>query len=268
MSVLRSSAAALFCLWGSLASAHEFWISPDAYVVANGEQVQAQLRVGQEFSGGGYSFNPRNFNRFDLVQGDTVTPVKGRLGDTPALNMAAPQEGLLVVVHETTANTLTYTQMEKFGNFARHKDFEWALDAHVERGLSTERFKELYHRYAKSLIAVGNAAGADREVGLKTEIIALANPYTDDIDRLPVQVLLDGAPRADVQIELFERAPDGTVDITLHRTDANGRGEVPVKAGHEYLVDAVALLPLEPDDDPNSPVWWSVWASLTFKMPE
>lgn len=268
MFFLRSCAAAVFCLWGGLASAHEFWISPEAYVIPDGGQIQAQLRVGQEFSGAGYAFNPRNFTRFELVQGDTTTPVEGRLGDTPALNMTAPGDGLLVIVHETSANTLTYTSMEKFGNFARHKDFEWALDAHVERGLSTDRFAERYDRYAKSLIAVGDGAGADRTMGLKTEIVALANPYTDDTSSLPVQVLLDGAPRADAQIELFERAPDGTVDITLHRTDANGQGTVPIKPGHEYLVDAVALLPLEPEGSGTSHVWWSVWASLTFKVPQ
>lgn len=268
MSISRSAIAAVLCVWGTVASAHEFWISPDAYVIPNGGQVQAQLRVGQEFSGAGYAFNPRNFTRFELVQGDTVTPVEGRLGDTPALGMTARGEGLLVVVHETTASSLTYTQMEKFGKFAAHKDFEWAIEAHTERGLSTEKFTERYHRYAKSLIAVGDGAGADREMGLKTEIIALANPYTDEIDSLAIQVLLDGAPRANAQIELFERAPDDTVNITLHRTDADGRGDVPVKPGHEYMVDAVALLPLEKGDGANDPIWWSLWASLTFKMPE
>jgi len=267
MSVSRSVCAILCCFWATAAAAHEFWISPEAYVIPNGGEVQAQLRVGQEFSGPGYAFNPRNFTRFELVQGDVVTEVEGRLGDTPALGMAAPDEGLLVIVHETTDNTLTYTDMAKFAKFAKHKDFEWALAAHESRGLSTERFAERYHRYAKSLIAVGSAAGSDREMGLKTEIVALANPYTDGLTELPVQVLLDGAPRADAQIELFERGPDGEVAITLHRTDAEGRGVVPVKPGHEYLVDAVALLPLEKEPG-TSAVWWSLWASLTFKMPE
>lgn len=268
MSMSRSVLAAGLFVWGSVANAHEFWISPEAYVIPNGSEVQAQLRVGQEFSGAGYSFNPRNFTRFELVQGDTVTPVEGRIGDTPALGMEAPDEGLLVVVHETTANSLSYTDMEKFRKFAVHKDFEWVMDTHTERGLSTNKFYERYHRYAKSLISVGNGTGADRNMGLKTEIVALANPYTDALDTLPVQVLLDGAPRADAQIEVFERAPDDTVKITLHRTDAEGRGDVPVKPGHEYLVDAVALLPLEPGDGPSDPVWWSLWASLTFKMPD
>lgn len=233
-----------------------------------GGEVQAQLRVGQEFGGASYSFNPNRFERFDLVMGDQVTPVTGRLGDTPALSMTTPRDGLLTIVHETGDNILTYKSMEKFETFAKHKDFEWAVQSHTERVLPTDRFMERYRRYAKSLVAVGDGAGADREVGLKTEIVALANPYTDKLDVFPVKVLLDGKPRADAQIELFDKDPDGEVEITLYRTNAEGIGSFPVSAGHEYLVDAVELLPLDEGDPTKYPVWFSVWASLTFMVPE
>ena len=264
----RICTAVVLALWAAAAQAHEFWISPEAYVTPKGGEVQAQLRVGQEFKGASYAFNPNRFERFDLVMGDQVIPVTGRLGDTPALNMPAPAEGLITIVHETGDNVLTYKEFDKFAKFAKHKDFEWALDRHVERGLPTDRFMERYRRYAKSLVAVGDGAGADREVGLKTEIIALANPYTDQLDSFPVKVLLNGKPRADAQIELFDKAPDGKVEITRHRTNADGIGTFPVTPGHEYLVDAVALLPLDEGDPSKFPVWLSAWASLTFKVPE
>ena len=266
MTPRRISFAISMCLWAASAQAHEFWISPEAYVTPKGGDIQAQLRVGEEFGGGTYSFNPNRFERFDLVIGDAITPVKGRLGDTPALNMPASAEGLVIVVHETDNNLLTYKGMEKFAKFAEHKDFQQAVQDHHDRGLPTERFTEQYRRYAKSLIAVGDGAGADREVGMKTEIVALANPYVDAPDMFPVKVLLDGTPRADTQIELFDKAPDGTVTVTLHRTDAQGIGSFPVKSGHEYLVDAVTLTPLEGDPE-NEPVWNTDWASLTFKLP-
>lgn len=266
MSPRRLSLIVAICLSTASAQAHEFWISPEVYVTPNGGDIQAQLRVGQEFEGGTYSFNQNRFERFDLVMGEKTVPVQGRLGDTPALNMPADNEGLITIVHETSDNLLTYKGMEKFETFAKHKDFEWALQGHLDRGLPTEKFIEQYRRYAKSLVAVGKGNGADREVGLKTEIVALANPYTDAIDLFPVKVLLDGAPRANVQIELFDKAPDGTVEVTLHRTDADGIGSFPITSGHEYLVDAVALTPLE--GDPNTqPVWNTAWASLTFSVP-
>jgi hypothetical protein len=106
-------------------------------------------------------------------------------------------------------------------------------------------------------------------MGLAIEIVALANPYTDDLTAgLPVLVLLDASPRGDAQVELFETAPDGTVTTTLHRTDAEGRVTLPVRPGMEYLVDSVVLRALPNNDPAAGPVWHSDWASLTFRTPD
>ena len=65
----------------------------------------------------------------------------------------------------------------------------------------------------------------------------------------------------------FAKSPEGEVEITLLRTDAEGVALLPVTPGQVYLADAVVVRPLEPvaEDDP---VWESLWASLTFKVPE
>jgi hypothetical protein len=120
----------------------------------------------------------------------------------------------------------------------------------------------------KSLIAVGSGEGSDSEAGLKTEFVALTNPYTEDFDnRMKVRLLYEGAPRADAQVEVFERAPDGSVDITLHRTDEAGEAVIPVQDGHEYLFDAVVLRPYERTGE-DDPVWQTLWAALTFAVPD
>jgi uncharacterized GH25 family protein len=178
------------------------------------------------------------------------------------------RDGLVVIVHETSDSTLTYTEWDKFIDFVEHKDFDSALAAHAARGLPETGFKESYRRYAKALIAVGSGAGSDAPTGLETEIVALANPYTDDLSGgLPVRVLYQDAPRADAQVELFEKGPDEAVVVTLHRTDAEGVARLPVKPGYEYLVDAVILRDTGNDDTETGPVWHSLWAALTFATP-
>ena len=248
--------------------AHEFWIDPLAYEVQPGTPIEARLIVGQEFNGSSYPYRPSQIERFDLVSGDTVTPVTARIGDNPALNMEPPSEGLIVVVHETQDNTLTYTEFEKFEKFVTHKDLQGVIAQHDARGISREKFVESYRRYAKALVGVGDAKGADTAVGMKTEIVALANPYTDALTEMPVQVLLDGAPRANAQIELFERNAQNEVTVTLHRTDAQGKASVPVKKGHSYLVDAVVAEALPNNNPEDGAVWKTHWAALTFAVPE
>lgn len=266
--VFRLLTAIGFLLCVQPAFAHEFWISPERYQIARGAEAVAHLRVGEAFKGPAFSYIERQTTRFDLVQGDMVTPVIARTGDNPAMDMALEAAGLWIVVHETGDSTLTYRDREKFEAFVAHKAFPGVLVDHAARGLPETGFKESYRRFAKALIAVGDGAGQDRPVGLRTEIVALANPYTDDLNEgLPVQVLYEGAPRVDAQVELFARAPDGTVEVTLHQTDAEGRVRLPVQPGTEYLADAVKMVALDNDDPEAGPVWQSLWAVLTFKTP-
>jgi 5-hydroxyisourate hydrolase-like protein (transthyretin family) len=79
-----------------------------------------------------------------------------------------------------------------------------------------------------------------------------------------VQLYYQGKPQSDAQVEIFDSAPDGTVHISLIRTDAQGRAVIPVASGHSYLLDAVRLRSY---DGPQEAVWESLWASLTFAVP-
>ena len=249
--------------------AHEFWISPVEFQVDVQSPIGAHFRVGQDFKGGSHSYLSRYTARHELHQGGAALKISAREGDRPAMQHPGLGDGLAVLVHETTDSTLTYREFEKFVAFVEHKDFEGLPEAHRARGLPDVGFVESYRRFAKSLIAVGSGAGQDRPVGLEIEIVALSNPYTDDLTKgMAVQVLLNAAPRADVQVEVFSR-PAGTKEpalIQLYRTNADGVARFPVLSGHDYMVDNVALRPVEPANT-EDPVWHSLWANLTFAVP-
>lgn len=248
---------------------HEFWIAPHDYQPEAGQSIVADLRVGQNFKGASFSYIPQNFERFEMVGGDTVIDVEGRVGDRPALNMAPPEDGLWVVVHETDDSLLTWDSWEEFVSFVEHKKLAGTLELHAERGLPQDGVKERYRRFAKALVAVGSGQGQDRETGLRTEIVAGANPYLDNLSNgLPVLVIFEGQPRSEVQIEVFDRDPAGEVVTFTMMTDAEGRAVVPVEPGHEYLLDSVVMLPLKAEDPSADPVWESLWAALTFRVPE
>ncbi len=259
--------AALWMTVAVAASAHEFWIEPLDYQVAPDAPLVAEIKVGDKLQGATFAYVPPNFRRFDVVVDGEVIAVEGRAGDKPALNMVVDREGLATVVHVTKDYNLTYKDRATFERFCKHKDIEWACRAHDTRGLDPDVVREMYTRFAKSLVALGDGVGSDVELGLETEIVAEANPYTDDLSGgFPVRVMYEGAPRADVQVELFDKAPDGTVEVRLYRTDDAGRAMLEVTPGHAYLVDAVKMLEVPVKGD--GPAWQSRWASLTFAVPE
>ncbi|CAM4071308.1 DUF4198 domain-containing protein [Palleronia rufa] len=256
-------------------AAHEFWIESDDYALDPGQDLVATVRVGQKFQGTSYPYFPPNFTLFATVApgADEMVPVRMRLGDRPALSMPVEQEGLTTVLHVSRYFDLTWESWEKFDDFVREKDGDWVIDAHAERGFEqVEGIREAYARFAKALYAVGDGAGEDRAYGLETEIVALENPYTDAAsDGLDVQVLYDGAPRADAQIEVFSKPlgdDQAEATVTKVQTDADGRATVTVENGRQYLLDSVVFR--EPADDLMAgfdPQWETLWASLTFGLP-
>lgn len=252
------------------AVSHEFWIAPEQYQVDSGANLQAHFRNGEGFEGRSLSYFDKRSARFEIIAGGTITSLAPRSGDKPAFTLPGDTpDGLIVVVHETTPSTLTYREWEKFLKFAAHKDFPNAATDHNSAGWSQEKFKESYTRHAKALMAVGDGTGADQTVGMATEFTALANPYASTFNN-EMQVLLtyDNQPRPDAQVEVFARAPDGTVAVTLHRTDAAGIATIAVSPGYEYLFDAVVLRKADnPDANPDEPLWATLWAALTFQVP-
>ncbi len=270
---MRNLTVAIALVSGLLAgsaSAHEFWIEPLAYQVGAEGRLEGRLVNGQQFAGVNIPYLPQRFVSFEVTTPGGTVDVEGRIGDTPALQMDAPEAGLNVVTHVTTVSRVNYDEYDAFLRFAEHKDFGDIEARHEARSLPTDEFGEAYTRFVKALIGVGDAEGSDSRTGMETEIVALANPYTDDLSEgMPVEVWYGDEVRADTQVELFDKAPDGAVEITYHRTDAEGVAMLPVTPGHSYLVDAVVLR--EPSEElaaERDVVWETLWAALTFAVPE
>ena len=270
--ILPRFLAILLCCLPVGTLAHEFWIEPLDFQPESGASLQAYFKNGENFKGSTLSYFDRSSTRFEMYLDGAAIVLSPRSGDSPALDVVAPdQDGLVVVVHETTTSRITYREWPKFLKFAAHKDFAQAEADHLAAGWPQENFRERYSRHAKALIGVGSGIGRDVEVGLKTEFVALSNPYADGFDnQMTVQLLMDGAPRPTAQVEVFERAPDDMVLVTLHRTDDAGLATVQVKPGHDYLFDAVSLRKAEDTgDNPERPILWETyWASITFAVPD
>ena len=260
----------LLALLSSPVIAHEFWIEPLAYELEPGGKLQGELVNGQFFEGVKLPFRKESFHQFIQIRGDETAPVRAWPGSRPALDVDPIGTGLIVVAYQSGLSRVAYESFEEFASFAEHKDFPDIEKRHAELGYPMANFAEIYTRYAKTLVAVGDGAGSDRRVGLEAEIVALSNPYRDELNEgMRVQVFYGDEVRAKAQVEVFDKAPDGTVEITRYRTDAEGTVAIPVKPGHRYLVDSVVLrVPAPEIAQERSAAWETLWASLTFAVPD
>ena len=271
--VMRNSQIFTVFLLGFLtvaraATAHEFWLDAVDYTLDVGQELQVDIRVGQDFKGNKYSFNPNLFYDFSATDRDGKTPIDGRIGDQPAVAMKPVNEGLLVLNHFSTAQLLTYDDDGKFESFIRNTGLDWVLEEHVARGLPAFGFGEGYTRFAKSLIAVGEGGGRDAHTGMPFELVALQNPYTDDTTNgLPVRLFWGAGGLANIQIDIFQRPADGSEVVKTHVvTDETGLAFIPVTSGDIYMINAVhMIIPTDEEIERTTAVWHSLWASMTFE---
>lgn len=268
----RSSAFAVIMMGLMIAAhpvaAHEFWLDAQDYTLDVGQELLVDIRIGQDFKGNKYIFNPTQFYDFSVTDLDGKVPIDGRIGDMPAVAMTPVNQGLQVLNHISTAQLLTYEDDGKFESFILDKGLDWVLEEHVARGLPPFGFGEGYSRFAKSLIAVGNGAGRDVRTGMPFELVAQQNPYTEDISNgLPVRLFLGANVISDIQIDIFRRpANGGEVVKTIVVTDDTGLAVIPIISGDIYMLNATHMItPSDEDIERTTAVWHSLWASLTFK---
>ena len=243
---------------------HEFWIEPLDFSLEQSESIAAHNRIGQMLKGDVDPFIASTFVRFTVTDPEETRTVEGRLGDRPALKMMPKRGGLHIAAYQSTVSTLTYREPEKFVNFITKEGFPEVQERHAARGLPEKDFREAYTRFGKSLIAVGDAAGFDRALGLRIEVIALTNPYVES-SPVDVQVLYENSPLADVQIAIFRRDSAGDVTRETLRTDTKGRATIPRKDAAMTLLSAVHMV--EPETalaERRDVVWHSLWGSLTY----
>ena len=258
-----------FILSASNIQAHEFWIEPSDYFLQN-ENLEAHLKVGQEFEGMRLMYDPNRFEDFKILSGskNKSIDVKGTIGDVPAINFKPDLEGLLIIYHETEDQLVNYKKFSKFKSFVTEKGYEKLIVAHQERNLPLENFIESYRRYAKSLVAYNGIEGKDKKTGLLFEFVLSHNPYGELKDNMVEATLFyKKRPYPQNLVSIFIKNEN---NISLYKvlTDDKGRFSFSIKPGESYLLDSVIIIPKKGNPLKKEPIWHSIWASTTFSIPK
>ncbi|MEK9800039.1 MAG: VOC family protein, partial [Alphaproteobacteria bacterium] len=140
--------------------------------------------------------------------------------------------------------------MEKFLKFATKKGAENIAEQHRERALPLADFSEIYRRYAKASLFIGDHTDEvnDSNVGMEVEfVITSASKVENGSQRLRVRLLYQGQALGNAMITLFSRDATGKVEKTIDKTSPDGTITVTAEAGYFYLLDHVVIRCVDQD---------------------
>jgi hypothetical protein len=192
-------------LAASPVSAHEFWIEPADFSLEADAEIQADLRVGQDFRGDAFPYIPSRFAAFEKHDRLGEADVEGVTGDLPALDLLPRTEGLSIFTYVSAGERIRFRAWDKFQSYLDYEGLDSIPALHDARGLPRDDIREIYTRCAKTLVSVGNAtADQDRTTGMRLELVAGENPLTlTPGDKMGFTLMWEGKPLPDTQVALF-----------------------------------------------------------------
>lgn len=266
ISKLQAALLALAAATAPLAQAHDFWIQPDSFFVANEGVAPFTLQAGH---GPERQRSRIPFGR--IVQFAEVTPL-GRLVDlratltSSAARLEVPGAHVLYLVTDNRAQS--HLPAARFNAYLREEGLTPAL----EHRTATQQMKrpgaERYSRVAKALVQVGpaGAGGQDhaaRALGLPLEIVLERSPYLlPKTALLPVRVLYEGRPLAGGLVKLTN-LDDDAAPVETQRTDAAGNASFTMPPPGKWLLNVVWTKPAQQDGIDYE----TVFSSLSFGIP-
>jgi hypothetical protein len=278
------AAAIAFVLLLSMAlraTAHDFWLVPDAFRLAPGSVMQSRGQTSSLFPTSESAVAPDRVVEARLVAAAESEEVRdfSRAGTSLLLRHRPTTAGQRVLAVRLAPRFVR----ESPASFRRYMELEGApelLDRYERDGLlppvdSRDSITRSYEKYAKAVLEVGNGPRAfDRLAGHPLEITPLADPSALRLgDTLTVQVRFRGAPLANAHLHAGS-APDIPVaraDTGLARragehdlhlvSDAHGSVRVHIRERGIWNVRTLYIVP----GTGNGAADWEVhWATLVF----
>ena len=245
------------------AVAHEFWIEPANFRPPVGEPLDVRLLVGQELRGDTMIYLPESFERFVTVNARGTRNIPGLPGDDPAARLTPAEPGLLLIAYQSTRYTLDMDAVT-FEQYLEKEGLDAVRRLRAQRGARAKPVREVYSRYAKSLLAVGGrdtGLDASQPIGLRLEIVPQTPIYRlKGGQTVEVQLLYENRPLANVQLLAFSKKK--LMKQLVQRTDADGRARFVLPHADIWMLSAVHMVPAPADAKAD---WESFWASLSFE---
>ena len=103
-----ASLVSIFWTGASLIQAHELWIEPIETHIAAGDEVVADLRIGDMFVGSSLIHLPGQTDRLAILTRDGMQPLSPRAGTRPVITAEVASGGHAILVYQSTDSYVRY----------------------------------------------------------------------------------------------------------------------------------------------------------------
>ncbi len=244
---------ALVILAPASVDAHEFWLQPNAFVLAPESSVSVTVRIGENLEGQPFPFDPRAYRSAMWSGPAQAVELSGLPSRAEFTGLPAYGAGLHSLTVSSFEQSLTYRDQNDLLHFLKSVGQKDLLMSAAGQGLPRKQIRERYMRSSKVIVHFGPVTGADTRVSKGREWVALDDGFVlFDHERV--------AEEQEVQIYCKTRNDDHPVIRQNIRTRRDGRISPDLPPNATCLLNAVFVELAGSGSDLTSD-----WVSLLFQ---
>lgn len=252
-----------FVMAALILQSHEFWMAPSKHYFHAGENLNLDFRVGEDFIGEKWKVKKERFDRFEMHDLKGLTDLKSLLKDSASNEIAIPlaAEGGRVVVLQTN-EVFSELAANEFNAYLKEDALDEAYAFRRKNNELDKAGKELYARYSKSIIQVGNRLDETfkKPANLPIEIFIEQNPASLKVgDKVSFRIMFQGKPLFGARVSVWNRYNNRTTRQPIF-TQQDGRVETHISNPGPWMVSVVKMVSAKD----SKADWRSYWGSLTF----
>jgi len=245
------------------ATAQEFWMQPEKFLLAFGEKFAVGLKTGENFMGEAWQLTKSQVENLTIHQIATSNNLKDSIADGEKNNIThiVKAAGTYILCLESN-NAFSELQADKFNEYLKDNGLDDILDQRTKSNKFSSPGKEYYSVQSKLMFQVADKTDDTykKVIGFQAEIIPDRNPYTLKIgDQIRFKILFDGKPVFGVRVKVWNRVDNRTTIQNIY-TEKDGTLEARISNPGPWMVTVVKMIPSrQPGAD-----WQSYRASLIF----
>lgn len=255
----------LVLIFLGVAESHEFWLMPQKFKYEVGEKMNLDFKVGEGFTGDYWDMGKNKVEKLSLYNRvakiDLIAKIKSTKGNN--VEYAFSNVGTQLIAMESGSSFIESTP-EEFIEYLTEDGLDEIKDERKKRGEEGKNAKEVYTRYAKLLLQVGDKTDDTykKAAGLKLEIVPTQNPYDlKSGDHLECKVLYRGNPEPRALVKVWSHVGNRVFLQNIY-TESDGSIRFPISSAGPWMVSSVKMV----RSQAANAEWESMWASLVFEI--